>query len=281
MPKVSTFLAAHDFQIPEGDIDMKNRTWSTTLESHESVPPSPPPGTAQPTDATTGAVRRAALIAGAALTLMAVLAGFGSLIVVEGLVTPGDAAATANDILGAETAFRLGVASLYLAALLDVVVAWALMRVFSVVNAELSRLGAWLRLAYAAVFMVALSQLAGIPRLLTPADGTNAFTTEQLQAQALAKFETFHDIWFAGLIVFGAHLVVAGYLAYKSGFVPRLIGVLLVVAGAGYASDSFVTVFTEDPPFVVSIVTFLGEFLLGLWLLLRSHRIRLAATPTA
>jgi hypothetical protein len=71
-----------------------------------------------------------------------------------------------------------------------------------------------------------------------------------------------------------------GYLAYRSGFVPRVIGVLLVVAGAGYAYDSFVSLFTEGSPFTVSSVTFLGEFLLGVWLLVRGRRISLSpGTP--
>jgi hypothetical protein len=229
-----------------------------------------------PSTGDTREVRRAAVIAGAAITLVAVLAGFGNLVVVQGLVTPGNAAATAHDILGTEGMFRVGVASLYLAAVLDVVVAWTLLRVFSSVNAELARLNAWLRLAYAAVFMVALSQLAGIPRLLSNADGRGAFTNGQLEANALAKVDTFHDIWFAALILFGAHLIVAGYLAYKSGFVPRLIGALLILAGAGYAFDGFAAVMTEHAPFAVSTVTFVGEFIFGLWLLVRGRRISLA-----
>ena len=195
--------------------------------------------------------------------LVAVLAGFGNLVVVQGLVTPRDAPTTAHDITASEGLFRLGVASLYLAALLDIVVAWALFTVFRTVHAELSRLGAWLRLAYAVVFIVALSQLAGIPALLNEADGRGAFTTRQIQAQALAKADLFQNIWSAGLILFGAHLVGIGVLVYRSGFIPRLIGGLLVIAGAGYAFDSLVSVFTEHPAFVVSNVTFLGELLLG------------------
>ena len=260
---------------------MTNRPQHTTLE-HARPATSSPPLSAPPPDAppeAVGAVRSAAVIAGAGLTLMAVLAGFGNLVVVEGLVTAGDAAATARDISASEGLFRLGVASLYLAALLDVVVAWALMRVFSPVHAELSRLDAWLRLAYAAVFMVALSQLTGIPAVLGSAGDAGAATTAQLQVQALAKVDAFQDIWFAGLVLFGAHLVVAGYLAYRSGFVPRLIGVLLVVAGAGYVFDSLVAVLTADAPFRVSTATFLGELLLALWLLFRGRRIVLAPTP--
>lgn len=231
-----------------------------------------------PTPDATREVRTAALVAGAAIMLVAALAGFGNLVAIQGLVTPGDAAATADDILGSEGMFRLGLASLYVAAVLDVVVAWALLGVLRPVNTELARLSAWLRLAYAAVFTVSLSQLAGIPDLLGDATSATMYTKAQVQAQAMTKVDTFHDIWFAGLILFGAHLVVAGYLAYRSGYVPRLIGVLLVVAGVGYAADSFVAVFTQDA-FAVSTVTFLGEFLLGLWLLVRGRRISL--TPTA
>ena len=219
-----------------------------------------------------GSVRRAALVAGAALMAMAALAGFGNFVAVEGLVTPGDAAQTAADILGSEGTFRLGVLSLYVVVVLDVVIAWALMQVLSPVHQGLSRLSAWFRLAYSGVFLVAISQLAGIPRLLgTPDDG--GFSAEQLQSQALLKVDTFHDIWFAALILFAVHLALAGYLAFRSGFVPRVIGVLLVVAGAGYAFDSVVSVLTESAPFVASNVTFLGEFLLGVWLLFRGRRI--------
>lgn len=201
---------------------------------------------------------------------MIVLAPFGTFVAVEGLVTPGDAATTAQDILAAEGTFRLGVLSLYLVIVLDVVVAWALMRVFSPVSTSLSRLAAWFRLAYSAVYMVAISQLAGIPDLLG-ARGSSAFPAEQVEAQALLKFEAFNDIWFAGLILFGVHLAILGYLAYRSGYVPRLIGVLLVIAGLGYVFDSVGTVLSESP-IIVSTFTFLGEFLLCLWLLIKGRR---------
>lgn len=221
-----------------------------------------------------GPVRRAALVAGAGLVLMSVLAGFSNLVVLEGLVTPGEAARTAADIGASEGTFRLGVAGLYLVVVLDVVVAWALFRVFSPVNRDVSRLAAWFRLAYSGVFLVAVSQLAGIPDLLNSDSYSTAFTPEQLQAQVLLKTETFTDIWMAGLVLFGVHLVIIGHLAHRSGYVPRVLGVLLVIAGAGYGFDSFVSVLSAGSPFAVSTVTFLGEFLLALWLLARGRRIR-------
>jgi len=257
---------------------MTDHLKDTTLDRRGPlVPPnvSPPGVAARPTypSGSVPELRRAALIAGTALLVMSALAGFGNVIVVAGLVTPGDAARTADDIMGSDGMFRLGVASLYLAAVLDVVIAWALMRVFSPVHENLSRLTAWFRLAYAAVFLVAISQLAGIPQLLHTSAYDSGFTPEQLHGQALLKVDTFTDIWSAGLVLFGVHLALTGYLAWRSGFVPRVIGALLVVAGAGYAFDSFVTVFTDTPTAAVSNVTFLGEFLLALWLLFRGRRI--------
>ena len=229
-------------------------------------------------DAPTRSIRTAALVAGLSLMAMVGLAGFGNFVAVEGLVTPGDAAKTADDILAAEGTFRLGVLALYLVVVLDVVIAWALMRVFDPVSRSLSRLAAWFRLAYSAIFMVAISQLAGIPDLL--GGGAGAFTPEQVAAQALQKVDAYNDIWFAGLILFGAHLVVIGYLAYKSGYVPAFLGILVVIAGLGYAFDSFGTTLSESP-LEVSVVTFIGEFLLGVWLLIRGRRMTVGSDDHA
>ena len=63
-----------------------------------------------------------------------------------------------------------------------------------------------------------------------------------------------------------------GYLAYRSTIVPRWIGVLVVVAGLGYLVDSFAAFLIADPAFEVSTVTFIGEALLTLWLLVRGNR---------
>jgi hypothetical protein len=218
-------------------------------------------------------IRTASLTAGVALLLLSALAALGYVAIVQRLVTPGDPIATANDIVGSQGLFRLGVAMLYTVIVLDLLVAWALLSVFTPVSRNISRLAAWFRVAFAGVFMVAIGHLAGVPDLLSSGGYSTAFTPEQLQGQAMVKVEAFNDTYMAALILFGVHLLLLGYLAYKSHYVPKLIGVLLVVAGAGYIVDSFVTVFTEGSPFAISTVTFLGEFLLALWLLIRGRRV--------
>jgi hypothetical protein len=239
---------------------------------------SPPEAPAQQTRALTPASatarvamsRRAGLVGGLGILLIAALAGFGALAVIGGLVTEGDPAATARDILDSEGRFRLGVASLYLVVVLDVVVAWALFHYFSPVSSSIARLAAWFRLAYAGVYLVAISQLAGVPGLLRDDGYATALGEKQVQAQALLAVDSYHDVWLAGLALFGVHLLLIGYLAYRSGYVPRLLGVLLAVAGAGYVLDTLTSVLFRSPV-EVSTVTFLGEFLLAVWLVARGR----------
>jgi hypothetical protein len=251
---------------------MMNRTWQPPGQRYAGDAPSPDGLETDPNRA----IRNAGLIAGVGLLLMSALAGFGYFAAVEGLVTPGDAARTARDVTASEGLFRIGIVSLFLVIALDVVVAWGLYRVFDPVNRGLSMLAAWLRIVFAGVFMVAVGQLAGVPRLLGDDDYLSAFGADQLQAQALLRFSAFTDIWDAGLFLFGLHLLVIGYLAYRSGYVPRFLGVLLGIAGLGYVFDSLVAVFSSDPPVEVATFTFVGEFLLALWLVIRGRRLTLS-----
>ena len=129
-------------------------------------------------------VRRASVIAGIGILLLAILAGISHFVVLENLVTQGDATQTANDIVNSENIFRLGIASLLLVAVLDVVVAWALLTVFEPVSRSVSLLAAWFRALYATIFVVAISQLVGVLHLLNNAEYLTVYTTEQLHTQA-------------------------------------------------------------------------------------------------
>jgi hypothetical protein len=123
--------------------------------------------------------------------------------------------------------------------------------------------------------MVAIGQLLGVLRLLSNDGYLSVFSAEQLHAQALVGVNAFTDLWHAGLFLFGVHLLVIGYLAYRSGYVPRLLGALLVIAGLGYVVDSFGVVLSQGAWTDVSSFTFIGEFLLALWLVIWGRRITL------
>jgi hypothetical protein len=223
-------------------------------------------------------IRTASRTAGVALLLISALAGFGYFVAVKGLVTPSDPAQTAKDITESSGLFRLGIASLYLVIPLDIVVGWALYRVFSPVNKSLSMLAATLRVAFAVVFMVAISRLVDVLRLLDNDSSLAAFSPEQLHTQALLAITAFNDVWHAGLFLFGLHLLVVGYLAFKSGYVPKLIAVLVVIDGLSYVVDTFGTVLSPGPWTDTATFTFIGELLLGLWLVIRGRRLTLSAS---
>ena len=234
----------------------------TTIEGHMG----PGPSTTRARGADHASVRQAGLVAGLGILAMAALSAFGIFYVVEGLVTKGEAATTVADVAASAGLFRWGTASLYAVVVLDVLVAWALLRFFSPVSSGLARLAAWFRFAYAGVFMVAIGQLAGIPDLVTSSTYSDVLSAEQIKGQTLLKTDAFDDLWMAGLILFGIHLALVGYLAWRSGYVPKVLGVLLVVAGAGYVFDSLASRVLENPPSSVATLTFIGELLLALWL---------------
>jgi hypothetical protein len=157
--------------------------------------------------------------------------------------------------------------------ILDIVVAWALLTFLEPVHKGVAMLAAWLRLIYAAVFAVAISQLVGVLPLLGNAQYLTTFSIDQRRAEALLAIQAYQDIWDVSLILFGLHLVLIGYLAYKSGYVPRILGVLLVITGAGYLVDSFGGLLVASYSVSVAAFLFVGEPLFMLWLLVKGRNI--------
>jgi hypothetical protein len=208
----------------------------------------------------TRTLRTASLIAGLGLALSVVLAPFGNFVAVQPLITTGDAAKTAQDILNSEALFRWGIASLVLAAVLDIIIAGALLVLFQPVSRGVSMMAALFRVAYAAVFLVAIIQLVLALGLL--GDPT----------QAMRAIDAYNTIWLVGLIFFGVHLVLIGYLAYRSGYMAKIFGILLVVAGLGYLIDGFGTVLVPNYSINIAQFTFVGEAALMFWLLIKGTR---------
>ena len=206
--------------------------------------------------------RTAALVSGVALLLMAIVAAVANFAVLEGAIVSSDAAATAANIAGAPTRFRLGATGFLLVALLDVIVAWGLYELFRREQPGLSLLGGWLRLAYAAIFAVAIAGLF-----------TAARTAPTDAAATLLQVQRFNDGWTAGLLIFGGHLIVVGILAWRSSFVHWIFGLLLLVAGAGYLVDSLAALVNPSYSLELALYTFVGEVLFIFWLLIRGARL--------
>jgi hypothetical protein len=211
--------------------------------------------------------RRAALVAGLGLLLMAILAGLATFAVLERLVIPGDAAGTTSAILHAWGIFWLAIIAMFGVAVLDVVVAWALWVFFDQVHHVAAVIAAGCRALYALVFVVAISHLVTAAQLLSGQQ-----INSSVEIEVLAEVQLFDDIWKLGLALFGCHLLLVGWLAFTSGLVPRFIGVLLAIAGLGYLIESLASLLSTSYAFELASFTFIGEVLLMIWLLMFAFR---------
>ena len=210
--------------------------------------------------------RTVALTAGFALLVMAVLAPFAYFGVLKTLVVPADATATVNNIVASDGFFRAGIAAFLIVIILDIVVAWALYVLLKPVNRDLSMLVAWLRVAFAAVFAYALANLLDVAQLLGNTAYLVTLPREQLDVLVMSSVASFGNGWDIALALFGLHLVGLGVLLFRSTFCPRVLGVLVVIAGGGYLFETFGKILVPDYSLSVSIVTFVGEALLIVWL---------------
>jgi len=200
-------------------------------------------------------LRTAAIITGASLLLMAILSPIAYFNTFQSLVKFDDAALTAQNILNSVGAFRTAIMLLFVVALLDIIVAWAMYIVLLPADKKLSALTAWLRVIYGVIFAFAIFQLVLALNVLSP-DGV----------QAMSYLKAFQSIWDKALIIFGFHLLALGYLAFKSGYVPKWLAVLIVVAGIGYVVDGFGKMFSPAYSLTISQFTFIGEVTLIFWL---------------
>ena len=224
--------------------------------------------------------KKIAKIAGFGYLIIFITGIFANFFVLENLVVPGDAAATANNIIGNDFQFRIGILCFIIMVVFDVLLAWALYVILIPVNKNLSLLSGWLRLVNSTIFAIALYNLFSVLQILSGAEYLNAFADGQLQAQAMLVLNTFNVTWLIGLVFFGLHLFVLGYLIIKSGYIPRTIGILLLVASIGYLIDSFANFLLPDYDkykdiflMIVVIPGIVGELSLTFWLLFKGAKI--------
>jgi hypothetical protein len=224
-------------------------------------------------------LRQAALIAGFGVLIMAFAGPFAELFVYGRLVIPGNIEETTQNMVANRGLFLAGIFAYLTMFFCDVLVAWALYVLFIPVNRSLSLLAGWLRLVYAVIALFSLSKLVTVYRLLNTSDYLTVFGSEQLHAQVRLLLNSFQYEWGMGLGLFGIYLGLLGYLVYRSGYIPRILGILLAIAGLGWVIDTLRPYLypNVDLGFIM-IVASVGELIFIFWLLLRGWKIQ---EPTA
>ena len=201
---------------------------------------------------------------------------FAEFFVRSNLIISGDPIATAANITASETLFRAGIVSDLVMILSDVAIGLAFYVLLKPVSNALALLAAFFRLAQAAALGLNLLNLFFGLKLITGADYLAGFDPDQLYALGLMFLEA-HGLGYSiALVFFGLSLLILGYLIFKSGYFPKILGILLVIASLGYLVESSAKfllpsyeVYRAFFDQVVIGPAFLAEFSLCLWLLIK------------
>lgn len=216
---------------------------------------------------------RMARVAGFLYLLIAVCAGFSFGYVRSTLIVPGDAAATASNLLASPLLFRLGIVGDAVVFLSEIVLIALLYLLLKPVSKTLSLAAALARLAMVVMQGMNLLNYFFVLLLLSGAGYLAVFETAQLHALVLLFLNAYEAVALIWGAFFGLHTALLGYLVYKSGYFPRILGVLMVVASFGYLLDSFGNFLLPQydaiyAPAVV-VAALLGELPFALWLLIK------------
>jgi hypothetical protein len=208
-----------------------------------------------------------ARVAGFLYLIANLFAPFTLLYLPSRFIVRGDAAATASNIMASESLFRFGIVLNLFTFIGQIFLVLALYQLLNVVNKNMAALMVIFSLAAVPIAMLnELIQLA-VLQLLSGADYLEIFPTEQLQALAYLFLRLHSQGLNIAQIFWGLWLFPMGYLVFKSGFLPRIIGILLIIACFGYVIQSFVAFFGYSVDLI--FFTGWGELALLFWLLIK------------
>jgi len=214
--------------------------------------------------------KKTARIAGL-MYLGVIVFGILSQVIRMGFIVDGDAATTANNIMANEMLF-LGTNVLWLIS--EMFLLWlglALYILLKPVNKNLATLMMLFVAVGVAIESINTLNLIDTVQLLSGADYLAAFSTEQLNAQVmfhLHSWEAGYSI--AAIMSFGPWLIPLGYLFYESGYIPRIIGIIAILAGIGILIEGFQALLLPGLEVIslpAGVVAAIGEFAICGWLL--------------
>ena len=221
--------------------------------------------------------QRYARIGGALYLAIIVLGAFAEGFVANKLVVAGDAATTAANILASPGLWRLSVAGDLIVVLCAVPLLWIEYLLLRPVSKQLVLLAVLFNLASLAVEAISKVFLLVVMPTLGSADYLKAFDPHKLQILANLALSS-HDVAFnIALIFFGFTCIVNGYLIFRSGYLPKFVGVLMQIAGLCYLTACFAALFA---PAFADLITpaillppLIGESSFCLWLLVKGVNI--------
>jgi Domain of unknown function (DUF4386) len=226
---------------------------------------------------------KAARIAGAVYLSMALTAPFSLIYVPSKLIVRGNASATADNILVHETMFRLSTLAELVGQVIFICLGFALYRLLRDVN----KTWAWLMVGFVLVsaavgFLNALNNVAALI-LFRGGEFLTVFDKPQRDALAMLFLRVHSHGHFINEIFWGLWLFPFGLLVFRSGFLPRFLGVWLIINCFGYLALSVTALFFPDyygTAFIVAQPVLFGELAIMLWLLIKGAKVTSTAPAT-
>src|SRR3954454_4648667 len=212
-----------------------------------------------------------ARVAGVLLLLTIVAGFFGEVYVPSRIVVFGNATATANNITASNFLFRLGFASYLVEALCDVTLALIFYVLLKPVQKNLALLAAFFGLISTALYAVAELFYLAPSIILSGSNALKTFSSDQLNTLAFLSLKAFGYGAGIFMVFYGVACILRGYLIFRSGYLPRFLGVLLMLAGVGFITKNFALVLA--PAYASDILLlpmFLASVSMAVWFLTKA-----------
>ena len=215
-------------------------------------------------------VTRYSRVAGVAMLLSIVFGILGEMVLPGKIVVGGDAGATAANILAQSTLFRLSFAAYLVEGICDVALCVFFYILLEPVDRHLALLSAFFGIASMAIYAVAQSSFFAASLILGDSAGMGAFTSDQRNALAYLAIRISGTIAWLFLCLYGTASMTRGYLIARSTYLPRVLGVLLVIGGACFflRSATYVLAPKYSSPLLLVPMALAGITMMG-WLLFR------------
>lgn len=215
-------------------------------------------------------VQRYAKVAGVLFLISFVAGGFGEAYVPMKVIVAGDAAATVANIKAFDFIFRLGFAAFLIESLSDIALALIFYALLKPVNKQLSLLAAFVGLvgttlfAAAELFFFLPTFILGDPAWL------ETFSADQVNSLVFLSVRFFSFGVAISSLYYGVAWLVRGHLMFRSGYLPKFLGVLMGIGGLGFVVQAFARIFVPRfPSGMLMALLFPGGLALAFWLLVK------------
>ncbi|WOD43575.1 DUF4386 domain-containing protein [Hwangdonia lutea] len=219
-------------------------------------------------------MKQIAKISGVAYVMVFIAGFYANFAVLESLIDVNNSIATTSNFMNNHSQFGKGLLGFLVMLFFDGLLVWALFGLTKSISKSISYLASFFRLLHALFFGAALFKLWKIYQLTN-----NVSNAEVIQHRVTKLLIGFDELWTIGLLFFAFHLIFLGYIILKSTYIPKSLGMLLMLAAIGYTIDGVAKLFMSNyidykSTFEVIVVmpSVIGEFSFTIWLLIKGFK---------